>query len=272
MKSIKEIRKNIYEDNRRDNPYMFDKWKWFYYRKLKAILYMEGATLFAYLFLKMSVHPNIITLIYLLMGIFGGILIAIPDTAAIAVGLVFFYFRGIFDWTDGPVARITKKTSINGTVMDSYGALVGWVSLWTGLGFYLGHSTATIFYYLTPVIPALFAADLYANARETIIYHHILRDSRVKSEKGSISKINSESKIRKIKNFIDSMFEHNARTVDFIVFLIIAEMLTPLKLVWIVYSVFLVWQIIIFTTRLLIITRGGWAENQIEDLKKNIYD
>lgn len=276
---IRNIRKKIYNNHEQRHPYMFKEWKWYSYRKFKAKLYMETASLFAYLFLKISTPPNVITLIYVLMGIFGGILLALPSKVSIILAIVFFYFRGIFDWTDGAVARLRKRVSISGGVLDSYGAFAGWISLWTGIGFYLGNNTHSTFYYLTPLIPALFAADLHLNARETFIYHYLskkeyrdIKNSRINIlYKNDYSSNKGDSKIRKLKCFIDKIFEHNARTVDLICLVIFIEIIFSVSILWIYYSAFLFWQINLFIVRLFLFSQGEFPEKEFKKLKELLY-
>ena len=271
IKSIIKLKKDRYEDLKARNPYVFD-WKWYSYRRFKLKLYVEVSSVLAYFLIKLRVKPNQITAVYALIGITGGILLAFPYRLSIFIAVLFFYFRGILDWTDGVVARASNQTSLNGMVFDAYGAHVGWIFLWTGLGFYLAHYTHPVFFYLSPVIPVLLAADLYSNARDTFIYHGILQKS------GQIDKVlaknpwpHTHTKLRKFKNIIDKMFEHNTRTVDLIVLMIVLENITPYKILWIFYLCFMEWQITIFTVRFLTIAHGGWAENELDKLKKHLY-
>ena len=205
LNSIAKLKKERYDNLRERHPYIF-KWKWYSYRKFKLKFYIEASSILAYFCIKFHIKPNYITAVYAMMGLSGGILLAIPSRPLIVVAILFYYSRGILDWTDGLVARANNQISVSGMVFDSYGAHLGWVSLWTGLGIYLGHYTNPIFFYLTPILPFLFAADLYANARETIIYHHLLKNYKAESRKEEALKNSNKSKIKKIKNFINIIF------------------------------------------------------------------
>ena len=270
---IAELRKNRYDDLKKRFPYVF-KWKWYSYRRFKLKLYVEAGCFLAFWLIKLRVTPNYITVVYALMGLCGGILLSVPSRTTVFIALFFYYFRGIIDWADGIVARVNKQTSISGTVLDSYGAHIGWISLWVGLGIYLGHSASPIFYYLAPIIPALFAADLYSNARDTFIHNNLLQkasNNKSVNVKQSIQDVSTNNPVKNIKTFIDKIFEHNARTVDIIVFMILFELITSCKIVWIFYSAFLFWQTVVFIIRLLMLTRGGWAEEELDKLRKIIY-
>ena len=270
---IAELRKHRYDSLKKRFPYVFE-WKWYSYRRFKLKLYVEAGCFLAYWLIKWKIKPNYITVVYVLMGLSGGILLAVPSRATVFIGSFFYYFRGIIDWADGIVARVNKQTSISGTVLDSYGAHIGWISLWVGLGIYLGHSTSPIFYYLAPVIPALLAADLYSNARDIFIYGNLLQktnNNKSVDTNQTIQDVSTNRMVKNIKAFIDKIFEHNARTVDIIVFMILFELSTPYRIIWIFYSAFLFWQIVVFIIRLLILTRGGWAEEELERLRNIIY-
>ena len=68
--------------------------------------------------LKLKLIPNVITLLMIASGIVGGLLFALPYTAAKIAGIVFIHLWYVFDCSDGEVARITKRYSKFGTEID----------------------------------------------------------------------------------------------------------------------------------------------------------
>lgn len=68
--------------------------------------------------LKLKLIPNVITLLMIASGILGGLLFALPYTAAKIAGIVFIHLWYVFDCSDGEVARITKRYSRFGTEID----------------------------------------------------------------------------------------------------------------------------------------------------------
>lgn len=68
--------------------------------------------------LKLKLIPNVITLLMIASGILGGLLFALPYTAAKILGIVFIHLWYVFDCSDGEVARITKRYSKFGTEID----------------------------------------------------------------------------------------------------------------------------------------------------------
>lgn len=294
MKTITELRKEIYDYHRKNYAYIYDEWKWYSYRKFKAKLYMETSAVLVYLFMKMHIKPNAVTIVYAVMGILAGVFFAIPLNLFILAGIILFYFRGILDWSDGLLARETNQTSITGAILDSYGALTGWVALWVGLGLYVANKpiegiiyltpnlisiTSTIFanfIYLIPVIPAIFAMDIMMFTRAQLFASHITKDIQNSLEekpnqadpRSIYAKYGIEKEypiISKIVRSFYQIFEHNARTVDVICFIILFELFFPIFISWIVFFVFLLWQIILFVGIFYMVAKGGWVEKELQD-------
>ncbi|GAI05541.1 unnamed protein product, partial [marine sediment metagenome] len=148
-----ELRKEQYEYNCGLYPYL-NEWRKNPYTWLKARFYMEAGALLVYFLLKTKINPNTVTIIYGLLGLVGGILLAIPINQTILIAILIFFLKGILDWSDGHLARIRGQTSITGDILDPYGALLGALGLQMGLGFYVAQkSDMAIFYYLIPLIP-----------------------------------------------------------------------------------------------------------------------
>ena len=86
----------------------------------------------------------------------------------IIAGVIVFFLFGIFDWTDGLLARVTKKMSTLGSVLDPWSGYVGSFSFLIGLGMYLFNATLEIhFIYIMILIIIIRALDL-----KNFIYHH----------------------------------------------------------------------------------------------------
>jgi hypothetical protein len=268
MKTITEIRNNMFDYHRKYYSYVFDEWKWWSYRKWKIYLYMITTPVLAYPCIRFGITPNPITVVYILLGVMGGIFLAIPVKWFILAALLIFWLRPIVDCTDGVVARETGRTSMTGDLLDNYGSLAGWVPLWAGMGLYIadkfgdmrllvaGISAEHIFYYLTPVIPVLIAINLMTSAKNKLLDDYIAKTVRDSLKKDSASGIASGLKtpepspmflkLRKIFNFFNKVFEHNAGFLDLILLILFIELFIPYFISWVVFLVFLAWQIIYF--------------------------
>ncbi len=293
MKTLAEIRRDLFDYHRTYYSYLFTEWKWYSYRKYKMYFYLNTAPLVVYLCMRLGITPNVVTITYVLLGILGGIFLAIPIKWLILAGIILFFFRPILDWSDGMLARATGKTSITGDVLDSYGAIAGWVPLWVGLGLYAankfgdmgnylsGYSVETIFFYLTPIIPALIAINVITSARNRLYEEHIVksvrnnlikgRGAKAALKKSTASPATNYSRIRKIFSFIDKIFEHNARTVDLICLILTLELFLPFFISWAIFLVFLAWQIVYFIASFYLIARGGWAEEELKNKLEQIH-
>lgn len=293
MKAVADIRKEIYDYHTRYYSYIFE-WKWYSYRKFKAKLYMNVSAVLVYLLMRTKIKPNTITVVYAIMGILGGIFLAIPLKLSILIAIILFYFRPFLDWTDGPLARVTKQTSTTGAILDSYGALAGWIPLWVGMGLYLVNKSwgNTVFIspditfvtsaiikninYLVPVIPTLFAIDLMQCAYVELCHSKYMRETicnyaENQADRNSILNRedldNGAEDYAKVKRFVRQggrIFEHNARTVDIICLILLLELLFPVFISWLLFLAFLLWRIIIFVGRFYIVAKGGWVEKELQ--------
>jgi hypothetical protein len=293
MKTVTELRNNMFDYHRKYYGYIFTQWKWYSYRKLKAYLYMTLSPFLTLLFMKMGISPNAVTVSYALLGILGGIFLAVPIKWFVLAGIILFYFRPFLDWSDGLLARSTGRISTTGDLLDNYGALAGWVPLWAGIGLYVaekfgdmrllvaGVSAETIFFYLTPIIPVLIAIDVMTSAKNRLFDDHVVKSVRdsLKKEGGANSAFVGKAyqpsatylRLRKIFSFVSKIFEHNARTLDLILLILFLELFIPYFISWVVFLIFLVWQIIYFLASFYIVARGGWAEKEISDKLEQIH-
>ena len=126
---LKEIRKEQYEYH---NYY-----KGYGYNWLKARFYMETSALLVYYLQDKKIHPNVLTILYSVLGIIGGVLLASHQKLFVSIALFIFFFKGILDWSDGHLARIQNKTSLLGKHLDKWGGIIGTASFYLGLSFYL---------------------------------------------------------------------------------------------------------------------------------------
>jgi len=273
--NFRRMRQEIYDYNRKNYAYIFE-WPWYSYRKYKAILYMEAASFLVYFLSRTPLTPNGLTFIYMALCLISGVLLAIPLKSAVFAAILIMFLKPILDWADGHLARVKHATSISGDILDSYSAHLSWVVFWTGLGLYLGNSTNIIFYYLAPLIPAILAVDIYQNAHERFIYVYFTkkehRNTKVDSDKSKDSHLREESPLRKLKLYIDKLFEHNARTVDLICLIVLIELFTQMHILWLFYIAFLGWQALGISVKIYSFAFKRKTEDELEDLRKKLYE
>lgn len=292
MKTVAELRKALIEYHRNHYPYYSKKWKWYSYEKNKIFSYVGLSPYLTYVFLRIGIHPNVVTAIYAFMGILGGIFLAIPIPWFILSGIILYFLRPFLDWSDGQLSRETKRASVTGDILDSWGAFAGWVPLWAGLGLYVaeqfsdigllvfGISAATLFFSLATVIPVLIAINLLTYVKIRIYDRHIIKyfqDYIKKRERLNYKTTetihsfeNKYSNILRIFRSINKQFDHNHRNVDLLCLIILLELFLPFFITWAIFLVFLIWQIVFFIASFYMIACCGWVERDLREKLKQI--
>lgn len=275
MSSIADLRRCQYDYHNKLYPYIND-WKRNPYTWFKAKFYMEASAVLVYFLLKTKIKPNTVTVVYGLLGLVGGILLAIPTNITVLVAIFIFFLKGILDWSDGHLARIRGQTSLAGDILDSYGALLGALGLQMGLGFYVAQKSGMIlFYYLIPLIPLFYAGKLHSYAFG-ILFNNYITSGKMKGYKKNTpnSAVGSDGmksnevlggKYCTVYNLIRNFLDDRARTVDFVCFLLLLEILTSIFITWIIFLGFVIKRFLIFSVSFYIVARGGWAEKKLED-------
>lgn len=281
MKTLVELRKEQYQYNGTVCPHI-NNWKRNPYTWLKSRFYMESSALLVYLLLKTTIHPNTITAIYCLMGITGGILLAVPCKTTIILACLVFFAKGILDWTDGHYARITGKTSAAGNILDSYGSYVGWVCLWCGLGVYIADkSSMPIFYYLTSVVLVFFALNISMYSRSVLFHDYLTktvikdiqaRKAEVKTDVVGKNGVIATPGIRKIFDMINEVFTPRARFVDLICLIILIETFSNVFVSQYIFIVFFVWMTLTFIAKFYVVARGEWVEKELQAKGRSLTD
>ena len=274
---ISDLRKQQHKYHDKLYPYIND-WMRHPYTWFKARFYMESSAILVYWCLRFGIRPNTVTMVYISCGIVGGVLLAIPMKITIYLAIFIFFSKGIFDWSDGHLARITNQVSLRGGILDDYGAHINALGFWAGLGFYWVNITdSIIFYYLIPVLFFFYAADLYQYACLQIIQHASLESKEILSVDTSSENDVKRSPFKLIRA-TTYIFEHlanilrgsfpddRARTVDLVCLLIILELNGGISLSWIIFSLFLLKKFILFIYSGYAIINKNWAENMVKKI------
>ena len=270
MFSFTNIRNEQYEYNISLNPYI-NNWRKNPYTFLKARFYMECSAILVYFLLKTKISPNAVTILYVLCGILGGILLSIPNTLTIYCAVAIFFSKGILDWSDGHLARATNQTSVTGHILDVYGATVNDLGLLIGFGFYVANQMGNpLFFYLVPLIPFFFAAnliqisktilfDLQKDAKQSIIKHNI-QNSHLQNQHNSSLK---QKILRFSYSLLQNFFDSRARSVDLICLLIVIELNIKYHFTWVVFLLIILKHLILFFADWYIVLKRQWAEKYV---------
>ena len=94
------------------------------------------------------------------------------NDSLILLSVILLFSKGTLDWADGLLARIQKKTSNLGFLLDNWGALIGSYSYLLGLGFYTyNKNNEIIFIFLGFLIIFIKAIDLRNYAYHLAMYY-----------------------------------------------------------------------------------------------------
>lgn len=226
MEQYKKIRKKIYS-------VQFERWKNILninspYSLIKAIYYIETASLFLFITQKIIKSPNFVTVLYILTGVVGAFLVIFsPHNCFFYLGLFMIFTKGTFDWADGALARRLNKTSFLGHALDVYGANICDAAFKIAFIFY------TINYYPEYIILfPLFAFVLLItkfNTFSDLLYYKYIRDDHTINDK---KKNNFEEdlrqgkkmkKITKLYNIYTSFLDARARSTDFLILILLID-------------------------------------------------
>lgn len=140
---------------------VWDKQKYFVQtNKTGNYMYRKLSTIFTYVFIKLDISPNSITLLTYLSCIVGYIFLSIGTHLFFVIGGLIFIITILMDSADGDVARIQDKKSIEGAYFDEIGHYIYSCCL----GFGLGHGlyklyNMEIFLILGLILSVVFAVE-----------------------------------------------------------------------------------------------------------------
>jgi len=222
MKNFLSIRKQLVKD-------VYNKFKTNRlgknYSKIKALICLELGAVFAFIFIRLKIKPNVITFFYILLILIATVLLASGQRNLIYLGIFIFFFKNSLDLIDGFIARITGETSEIGHKLDTWAGSISLICFQLALGLYVYSKSLNINYlYLTLIIVSLSAIDfkkhylsLTSSKNNNKIYNY--RNSLSKKYKKSPNLIFYYLfKILEILNY-----DGRSRYTDLILLLIIIE-------------------------------------------------
>ena len=199
------------------------------YSFFKTVLYIEMSSILVFFIQNTIITPNALSISYAILGLLSGVFLATNNENFILAGLIIIFLKGIIDWSDGLLARISKKTSLLGSILDEWGGLIGAYSFIFGFGFYLYNiNSEKIFIFLTIFILAIRSLDLknffYFTTTYKLYNNEIHKIEHKKlSNKKKEKKYNVEKFIYYIKVIFQNFLDDRARSIDFICFLIFLD-------------------------------------------------
>lgn len=94
---------------------------------------------FALMWRKLGVHPNVVTVIGIFLGVCSGILFYFEDLWLNVAAVLLMMFSNFCDSTDGQLARLTGQKTLLGRVLDGLSADITFVVVYFALAFRMWH-------------------------------------------------------------------------------------------------------------------------------------
>ncbi len=269
MSSYKEIRSINYKHRRdEEDDFYVDIDNWFKspYSSIKARYYIEGSSLIVFLLQNTKITPNQLSIFYGILGLLSGFLLCFKNDNMIFLGLIIFVLKGVVDWSDGLLARVTKKASNIGHIIDTWGSYIGYYSLIFGLGFICFNTTNDPIYLIVTLLIFLISLiDFKLFSYHQLFYEVLNKKIILKSQQEEI--LNPEKKInnsilKSSKIFLSNFLDDRARTLDLICLIVFLE---------VIFEAFLFTKIILFLFLLkkLLVFFGNFLEIIILKKLKN---
>ena len=94
---------------------------------------------FALLWNKFDIHPNVITILSIFLGLGAGWMFHYTDLWSNVCGVLLLMFANFCDSTDGQMARLTGKKTLIGRMLDGFSGDVWFFAIYLGIVFRLWH-------------------------------------------------------------------------------------------------------------------------------------
>ena len=232
MRSYKEIRLINYKHRRGEEDVFYvniDDWFKSPYSSIKARYYIEGSSLIVFLLQNTKITPNQLSIFYGILGLLSGFLLCLKNENMIFLGLIIFVLKGVVDWSDGLLARVTNQTSNIGHIIDTWGSYIGYYSLIFGLGFICFNANNEVFYLiLTLLIFLVSLIDFKLFSYHQLFYEVLNKKINLKNQQEEIvnaEKNTSNSILKKCKIFLNNFLDDRARTLDLICLIVFFEVM-----------------------------------------------
>ena len=89
--------------------------------------------MWANLFNRFNVHPNVVTLLSIVLGAAAGVMFYYPDLLHTVAGILLLVWANLYDSADGQLARMTGKKTIWGRVLDGFAGDVWFFAIYAAI-------------------------------------------------------------------------------------------------------------------------------------------
>ena len=212
------------------------------YSYLKSIYYIETASIFLFISQNLIKSPNFVTFLYIFFGVLGAFLINAQEVIFFYIGVFMTFSKGTFDWADGPLARRLNKTSFLGKALDVYGAELCDIAFRISFIFYCLKNFPQFEFIMLPILFLIMIVKFnvfsgYLFYKETINNFSNYNSYLLKSSEYVLK----DSLIKKLYFLYISLLDARARSVDFLLLILILDKNLQLNLdILLIILVFLI--------------------------------
>lgn len=96
--------------------------------------------LWAHLFRLLHVHPNVVTLLSIVLGALAGCFFASAETQSVLLGILSLFVANLLDSADGQLARMTGQKTRLGRVLDGFAGDVWFIAIYAAICLRLQHT------------------------------------------------------------------------------------------------------------------------------------
>lgn len=89
--------------------------------------------MWANLFNRFNVHPNVVTLLSIVLGAAAGVMFYYPDLLHTVTGILLLVWANLYDSADGQLARMTGKKTMWGRVLDGFAGDVWFFAIYAAI-------------------------------------------------------------------------------------------------------------------------------------------
>ena len=241
--NLKHIRQTIYDEvytrhsfkskiAKEMNMQPINNWKYNPYLKFKYYIIIELSALISYFCLNFKIHPNTITSAGVITAFISLIFLSSSDQTLILLALFFFFLKNIFDYADGFVARISKKSSEFGAFYDEWSGDFFTLCFYFSLPVYVYNLTGNINYLFLLILLSFLKI---INPKTRVLSENYLRKQKrstrnkiinifLKIENLKKKKTKSNIREKLIVNFAKLDFDGRTRYTDFLILIILIEL------------------------------------------------
>ena len=87
----------------------------------------------AILFRKLGVHPNVVTILSIILGVGAGVMFYFPDMKHTLIGIVLLVWANHYDSCDGQLARLTGQKTRWGRMLDGFAGDLWFISIYVAI-------------------------------------------------------------------------------------------------------------------------------------------